>query len=215
MGCVSSSFEKSETDIKNENKEKKNNHDFIFKLLIIGDSGVGKSSLLLRFADDIFTESFISTIGVDFRIKTLHINGTIIKLQLWDTSGQERFHTITKSYYREAQGIIVVYDITKMCTFKNVKKWLDEANNRSGEHIKIMLVGNKSDLEDLRVVSTSDGEDMAEELKISFLETSSKDSRNVDETFMMMVKEILKIHLENPPKPEESVFGGFRVICDA
>ena len=101
-------------------------YDYLFKLLLIGDSGVGKSCLLLRFADDTYTESYISTIGVDFKIRTIQLDGKTIKLQIWDTAGQERFRTITSSYYRGAHGIIVVYDTTEMESFNNVKQWLHE-----------------------------------------------------------------------------------------
>ena len=101
-------------------------YDYLFKLLLIGDSGVGKSCLLLRFADDTYTESYISTIGVDFKIRTIELEGKTVKLQIWDTAGQERFRTITSSYYRGAHGIIVVYDVTDESTFANVKQWLQE-----------------------------------------------------------------------------------------
>jgi len=120
--------------------------DFLYKLLIIGDSGVGKSCLLLRFADDIFTDSFISTIGVDFKIKTIDIDGAKVKLQIWDTAGQERFRTITSSYYRGAHGIIVVYDVTEQKSFANITKWLKEIETFAGPAVQKVLVGNKSDL---------------------------------------------------------------------
>merc|ERR1712010_195769 len=121
-------------------------YDYLFKLLLIGDSGVGKSCLLLRFADDTYAESYISTIGVDFKIRTINLEGKTIKLQIWDTAGQERFRTITSSYYRGAHGIIVVYDITDAESFTNVKQWLNEIDRYANENVNKLLVGNKSDL---------------------------------------------------------------------
>merc|ERR1740130_882215 len=121
--------------------------DYLFKLLLIGDSGVGKSCLLLRFADDKWTDSYISTIGVDFKIRTIELDGKTIKLQIWDTAGQERFRTISSTYYRGAHGIIVVYDITNMVSFDNVKRWLTEIDKYARENVNKLLVGNKMDLD--------------------------------------------------------------------
>merc|ERR1712063_143092 len=122
----------------------------VHKLLIVGDSGVGKSCLLLRFSDDIFTENFISSIGVDYKVNSVDINGTEIKLQMWDTAGQERFRTITSSYYRGAQGIMIVYDITDRDSFDNIKNWMVEIDKYAQENVIKVLVGNKSDLDDKR-----------------------------------------------------------------
>lgn len=126
--------------------------DYLFKLLLIGDSGVGKSCLLLRFADDTYTESYISTIGVDFKIRTIDLDGKTIKLQIWDTAGQERFRTITSSYYRGAHGIIVVYDCTDQETFNNVKQWLEEIDRYACDNVNKLLVGNKCDVHTKKVV---------------------------------------------------------------
>jgi len=164
--------------------------DYLFKLLLIGDSGVGKSSLLLRFADDTFTESYISTIGVDFKIRTVQLEGKTVKLQIWDTAGQERFRTITSSYYRGAQGIIIVYDVTDKDSFNNVKQWLHEIDRYASEDVKKLLVGNKSDLNDKRETTFAEAEEEAKNLRMQFLETSAKNSTNVEKAFMAMAKEI-------------------------
>jgi len=124
--------------------------DYLFKLVLIGDSGVGKSCLLLRFADDAFTESYISTIGVDFRFRTVKIDKKTVKLQIWDTAGQERFRTITSAYYRGADGIIMVYDVTSVESFDHVNDWLNEVNRYASEGTCKLLVGNKNDRQDKR-----------------------------------------------------------------
>ncbi|CAD2222071.1 hypothetical protein AGDE_03322 [Angomonas deanei] len=165
-------------------------YDYLFKLLLIGDSGVGKSCLLLRFADDSYTESYISTIGVDFKIRTLNLDGKVIKLQIWDTAGQERFRTITSSYYRGAHGIIIVYDTTDMESFNNVKTWLNEIEKYASENVNKLLVGNKSDLVTKKVVDTQVAKDFADSLGIPFLETSAKNATNVEEAFIRMASAI-------------------------
>ncbi|KAK4353949.1 hypothetical protein RND71_026143 [Anisodus tanguticus] len=170
--------------------------DYLFKLLLIGDSGVGKSCLLLRFADDTYLESYISTIGVDFKIRTVEQDGKTIKLQIvrlhlaflfkWDTAGQERFRTITSSYYRGAHGIIVVYDVTDQESFNNVKQWLNEIDRYASDNVNKILVGNKADLTANRVVSYETAKAFADEIGIPFLETSAKDATNVEQAFMAM-----------------------------
>uniref|UniRef100_A0A8C9W237 Ras-related protein ORAB-1 n=2 Tax=Scleropages formosus TaxID=113540 RepID=A0A8C9W237_SCLFO len=166
--------------------------DYLFKLLLIGDSGVGKSCLLLRFADDTYTESYISTIGVDFKIRTIELDGKTIKLQIWDTAGQERFRTITSSYYRGAHGIIVVYDVTDQESFNNVKQWLQEIDRYASENVNKLLVGNKCDLTTKKVVDYTTAKEFADSLGIPFLETSAKNATNVEQAFMTMAAEIKK-----------------------
>jgi len=165
-------------------------YDLLYKLLIIGDSGVGKSCLLLRFSDDIFTDSFISTIGVDFKIRTLEINGQKVKLQIWDTAGQERFRTITSSYYRGAHGIIVVYDVTNQKSYDDIEKWLKEIDTFAGQHVQKLLVGNKCDLVNDRVIPVEQGKALADKLGIPFIETSAKSATNVDAAFEQMAADI-------------------------
>jgi len=165
-------------------------YDYLFKLLLIGDSGVGKSCLLLRFADDTYTESYISTIGVDFKIRTIELNNKTIKLQIWDTAGQERFRTITSSYYRGAHGIIVVYDVTDQVSFTNVKQWLQEIDRYACENVNKLLVGNKSDLVAKKVVDFNAAKEFADGLGIPFLETSAKNATNVEQAFILMATEI-------------------------
>lgn len=179
----------------------KPDYDYLFILVLIGDSGVGKSCLLLRFADDSFTDSYISTIGVDFKIRTIELEGKTIKLQIWDTAGQERFRTISSTYYRGAHGIIVVYDVTNHETFKNVKRWMIEIEKYARENVSKLLVGNKNDLTDQRAVSHEDGKAEASRLQIPFLETSSKAAINVETAFLTMASEIKK-SIEKIPRDE-------------
>jgi len=178
----------------------KRDYDFLFKLVLIGDSGVGKSCLLLRFADDNFTDSYISTIGVDFRFRTITIDKKTVKLQIWDTAGQERFRTITSAYYRGADGIIMVYDVTNQESFDHVEEWLSEVDRYANENTSKLLVGNKADLVDEKVVQEETAQRFAEKLGISFLETSAKTATNVDAAFLTMAKELIKQRTEKPAK---------------
>ncbi|CAA3018782.1 ras-related RABD2a-like [Olea europaea subsp. europaea] len=165
-------------------------YDYLFKLLLIGDSGVGKSCLLLRFADDSYLDSYISTIGVDFKIRTVEQDGKTIKLQIWDTAGQERFRTITSSYYRGAHGIIIVYDVTDQESFNNVKQWLNEIDRYASENVNKLLVGNKCDLAENRAVPYETAKAFADEIGIPFMETSAKNATNVEQAFMAMSADI-------------------------
>jgi len=174
-------------------------YDYLFKILIIGDSGVGKSALLVRFADDAFTESYISTIGVDFKIRTLDIDGKSVKLQIWDTAGQEKFRTITSSYYRGAHGIIVCYDITDGASFNHVRDWLSEIERYSTGKVRKLLVGTKSDLSSKRVVEYAKSKAFADDCGFSFIETSAKTSQNVEEAFLQMATEIKNSTVLPPP----------------
>lgn len=169
----------------------KKTYDLLFKLLLIGDSGVGKTCVLFRFSDDTFNTTFISTIGIDFKIKTVELQGKKIKLQIWDTAGQERFHTITTSYYRGANGILLVYDITQPKTFDNISKWLRNINEHASEDVERMLIGNKCDMEDKRLISEERGKKIAEENGIKFFETSAKENINIEIAFNTLAEDIL------------------------
>jgi len=169
----------------------KKTYDLLFKLLLIGDSGVGKTCILFRFSDDAFNTTFISTIGIDFKIKTIELRGKKIKLQIWDTAGQERFHTITTSYYRGAMGIMLVYDITNQKSFENIAKWIRNINEHANEDVEKMILGNKCDMEDSRVVAKERGEAIATEHGIKFLETSAKTNINIERAFHELAEAIL------------------------
>ncbi|KAL0138202.1 ras family-domain-containing protein [Mucor lusitanicus] len=159
-------------------------YDYLIKLLLIGDSGVGKSCLLLRFSDDSFTPSFITTIGIDFKIRTIELDGKRIKLQIWDTAGQERFRTITTAYYRGAMGILLVYDVTDDKSFGSKrKKLVSNIEQHASEGC---------DMEDKRVVSAEQGQTLANELNIRFMETSAKANIGVEEAFFDLARDIKK-----------------------
>ncbi|XP_031429768.1 ras-related protein ORAB-1-like [Clupea harengus] len=167
-------------------------YDYLFQRLLIGDSGVGKSCLLLRFVDDTYIENGVLTVGVDFKIRTIEMDGKTVKLQIWDTGGQERFRTVTSSYYRGAHGIIIVYDVTDQETFNNVKQWLEEIECNIFGNIPKLLVGNKSDLVSKKVVDFSTAKEFATSLNIQILETSAKNASNVEKVFLTMASEIQK-----------------------
>lgn len=174
-------------------------YDFLFKLLLIGDSGVGKTCILCRFADDSFSQSFISTIGIDFKIKTIDLDGRKIKLQIWDTAGQERFKTITTTYYRGAMGIMLVYDITNAKSFDNIATWIRNIEEHANEDVVKMIVGNKCDMEDRRIISVEKGQDIGRHNNISFMETSAKTNVNIEKAFYEMAKKILDKQPEKKP----------------
>lgn len=166
------------------------NYDFLFKLLLIGDSGVGKTCVLFRFSEDAFNSTFISTIGIDFKIRTIELDGKKIKLQIWDTAGQERFRTITTAYYRGAMGIMLVYDITNERSFDNIKNWIRNIEEHAVADVERMILGNKCDCEDKRQVSTQRGQQLAAEYGVKFMETSAKAGIHVEESFFALARDI-------------------------
>lgn len=166
-------------------------YDYLFKLLLIGDSGVGKTCLLFRFSEDSFNTTFISTIGIDFKIRTIELEGKRVKLQIWDTAGQERFRTITTAYYRGAMGIMLVYDICNEKSFENIKNWIRNIEEHASSDVEKMILGNKCDMTDRRQVSKDRGEKLAIDYGVKFMETSAKSSLNVEEAFYTMGRDIL------------------------
>lgn len=166
------------------------NYDYLFKIILIGDSGVGKSSLLLRLVDMEFDPEFNATIGVDFKIKNLSIDDKIYKLQIWDSAGQDRFRSITTMYYRNCDGVILMFDVTDKKSFNNIISWLCEIEKHSKPGIIKILVGSKSDLKYERKVSYEEAREFADNFNISYIETSSKDNKNIEESFILLCKEI-------------------------
>jgi small GTP-binding protein len=168
-------------------------YDYLFKVVLIGDSGVGKSNLLSRFTRNEFNLESKSTIGVEFATRSVNIDGKTIKAQIWDTAGQERYRAITSAYYRGAVGALLVYDIAKHPTYENVERWLKELRDHADASIVIMLVGNKSDLRHLRAVPTDEARSFAERNGVSFIETSALDSSNVEQAFIQILTSIHRI----------------------
>ncbi|XP_041843057.1 RAB11a, member RAS oncogene family, like [Melanotaenia boesemani] len=168
-------------------------YDYLFKVVLIGDSGVGKSNLLSRFTRNEFNLESKSTIGVEFATRSIQVEGKTIKAQIWDTAGQERYRAITSAYYRGAVGALLVYDIAKHLTYENAERWLKELQDHADSNIVIMLVGNKSDLRHLRAVPTDEAKAFAEKHGLSFLETSALDSSNVELAFQTILTAIYNI----------------------
>jgi len=168
-------------------------YDYLFKVVLIGDSGVGKSNLLSRFTRNEFNLESKSTIGVEFATKSIHVDGKTVKAQIWDTAGQERYRAITSAYYRGAVGALLVYDISKHLSFENVERWLKELRDHAEPNIVVMLVGNKSDLRHRRTVPTEEAMAFAENNNLAFIETSALDSSGVEEAFRQILTEIYRL----------------------
>ena len=168
------------------------NFDYLFKYIIIGDAAVGKSNLLLRYAHGQFKPEYQLTIGVEFGAKNIQIKNKIYRIQIWDTAGQENFRSITRAYYKNSVCALVVYDITNRDSFNNVSTWIEDCKNQSPKTIFMVLVGNKSDLQDKRQVNFEEGQELAERFQMLFFETSAKDGNNVEEIFLKSADEIAK-----------------------
>ena len=176
-------------------------YDFIFKVLLLGNSDVGKSSLLLRYVDGTWSDSFVPTIGVDFKIKTMEINSKKVKMQIWDTAGQERFRNVISSYFRGGHGILLIYDVTDRDSFKNLGNWLIEIEKNANKDVLKILIGNKCDLEEKRVITQKEGESFANSYGMKFFETSAKNDINVSEAFQMLARQLIEINTENKKAP--------------
>ena len=169
---------------------KKESYDLLFKLILIGDSCVGKSNILSKYLKNEFDQSSKATVGVEFGTKTVEMNDKKIKIQIWDTAGQERYRSITSAYYKGAKGAFIVYDITRRNTFDNIDKWISDLKTNGDNNISIMLIGNKSDLNDKREVETNEGIKKSEETKIAFMETSALSGENIIKAFNELIEQI-------------------------
>lgn len=165
-------------------------YDYLFKIVLIGDSGVGKSNILARYTKNEFNLESKATIGVEFATKSVVTEDKTIKAQIWDTAGQERFRAITSAYYRGAVGALLCYDITKHSTFENVTKWLKEVKDNAEAHIVVMLIGNKCDLQQLRAVNQEEVVELCKEHNLAFLETSALESTNIELAFQKLISQI-------------------------
>lgn len=175
-------------------------YDMSFKIMLLGDSGVGKTCFLIRYKDRAFLSgAYISTVGIDFRNKIINIDKTRVKLQIWDTAGQERFRSVTQAYYRDAHAVLVIYDVSNKTTFDHAQTWLNDVKKFGSENVVSMLVGNKADVSSGREVTTDEGKRQAQEHGLLFLETSAKTGMNIDQAFVEVTR-VLVSREEGKPK---------------
>ena len=171
----------------------KNDFECVYKVLLLGDSTVGKTCILLKYTDKVFQDIHMMTIGLDYRLKAMKLkNGKDVKLQIWDTAGQDRFRSIRKNFYRGSHGIILIYDVTSLKTFENIKSWVTQIHEEISDKVVIYLVGNKVDKEEERKVSTAEGKKLADELGLPFTETSAKTGDNIENLFSDMIEDLDK-----------------------
>ena len=171
--------------------------DLVYKILLLGDSEVGKSCFLMRYADNVFVDNYITTIGLDYKLKYIQLDsGQVIKVQLWDTAGQDRYRTIAKNYYKGSHGILLLYDVTKSSSFENIREWIKDIREEVYEKAIIFLIGNKIDKKDQIKIKTEEGEKLAEEFNIPFFEASAKSGENVDEIFKALYKKISEVYVD-------------------
>ena len=180
-------------------------YNMIFKIVLIGDTSVGKTNILSKYLTDEFDAKSKATVGVEFGVKNFKIENNIVKVQIWDTAGEERYRSITNAYYKGAKGSLLVYDITNKKSFENVEKWISDLKANADEDISMILLGNKTDLEDKRVVTTEEGKNKAEFYNLTFMETSALNGNNIQEAFNELIMDVYKRNhelLENQAKVE-------------
>ena len=168
------------------------NYEMMFKVVLVGDSFVGKTNIMSKYLKNEFHEDSKATVGVEFGSKQFKIEGHTIKAQIWDTAGQERYKAITSAYYKGAKGAFVVYDITRKGSFESIEKWVNDLTSTADKKLTIVVIGNKCDLEDQRQITKEQGEEKANKLEVAFLETSAFSGENLDKAFEMMMNEIYK-----------------------
>lgn len=185
---------------KEKNSSKKNNNRIILKILTLGDSAVGKSAILIRYTQDRFHSNYLTTVGIDYQSKIIHYKNREIEMQIWDSAGQEKYRAISKQYYKKANGILLLYDVTSRESFQNIKKWIRDINNNIVMKPFLILVGNKIDLE--RKVTQQEGEELAQKYNVLFFETSASTGKGIEETFQALVENIMRSYDERKKQQE-------------
>ena len=190
----------------------KTESDLVYKILLLGDSEVGKSCFLMRYSDNVFVDNYITTIGLDYKLKHVQLDsGETIKVQLWDTAGQDRYRTIAKNYYKGSQGILLLYDITKLNSFENIREWIKDIREEVHEKAIIFLIGNKIDKTEERVISTEQGEKLAQEYGLPFFEASAKSGENVDAIFKALYKKISEVYIDIKKEKGDKLIAGNKI----
>jgi small GTP-binding protein len=176
--------------------QNQNGYDMIFKIVLIGDTSVGKTNILSKYLSNEFDPDSKATVGVEFGTRDFQIENNKVKVQIWDTAGQERYRSITNAYYKGAKGSLLVYDITNPKTFENLDKWLSDLKANAEEKISVVLIGNKSDLEEERQISIEQGKEKAAFFKLAFMETSALNGNNIEKAFNELITDVYKNHHE-------------------
>ena len=185
------------------------NYEMMFKVVLVGDSFVGKTNIMSKYLKNEFHEDSKATVGVEFGSRQFNIDGHVIKAQIWDTAGQERYKAITSAYYKGAKGAFIVYDITRKESFDNVTKWAEQLKSSADKNLTIIIIGNKVDLEDQRQIKAEEGQNKANELESAFIETSASSGTNLDKAFEMMINEVYKkCHEEMLAEGDIEIEGG-------